>query len=175
MNRHEKEQLIASLRDSFSSSAGSLLVCYRGLSVAQIQELRSNLRKQKAVLKVAKVRLAKLALEGLEGVEGIAPFFEDQVGIVFVREEAAPVAKALVEFRKKFEQFTILGGYAYESILDGKRIEDIAALPLREVLAAQLCGVLNAPAAALVRTLNGATMRLLCVLKKAAEKKAGSA
>ena len=163
MNRLEKEQVIKSLKDSFTASQASFLVGYKGLTVREVQDLRRKLREQDGVLKVTKARLMRLAAEGVGGAQDLTPYFKEQIGVVFAQKEIAPIAKILVSFAKD-HKLNVIAGSAERELLDNKAIIFMATLPSREVLLAQLCGVLMAPVASLARVVNG--------IKEQAEKKA---
>jgi large subunit ribosomal protein L10 len=154
MNREQKETVIQELKNNFSSSEASFLVAYKGLSVAQVQALRRKLRAQGSEFKVVKARLMKRAAEGVEGIKELSPFFKNQVALVFANKEVAPVAKTLVDFSKEFNALTLVVGCAEKHLMSVDEIKMLASLPSREVLLAQLCGVLQAPMASLARVVN---------------------
>ncbi len=164
MNRHEKEQVIKYLKDSFTASPASFLVEYKGLTVSELQALRRQLRDQGGVIKVTKARLMKRAAEGVAGAQELSPYFKEQIAVVFAQKEIAPVAKTLVNFAKGNKGLIIVVGSAEQEFLDGNAIKFMASLPPREILLAQLCGVLMAPVASLARVVNS--------IKEEAEKKA---
>ena len=87
MNRQQKESVVESLRKSFTQSNISFLVGYRGLTVAQMQVLRNDLRKCGGTMRVTKARLMKRAVEGVEGAQEMGPYFRDQVALVFSSDE----------------------------------------------------------------------------------------
>jgi large subunit ribosomal protein L10 len=153
MNRSEKEHVVTSLKSQFSASEASFVIQYKGLTVAQLQELRKKLRAQGGTMQVAKARLIKRAVADLP-VQELSSHCREQVALVFSKTEAAPVAKTLAEFAKEHKALSIVSGFAERKILDNKTINFLATLPSREVLLAQLCGVLKGPMAALARVLN---------------------
>lgn len=171
MNRQQKEHVVESLRNSFTQSNASILVGYRGLSVAQLQSLRKGLRQHGGAMRVTKTRLMKLAVQGLEGAQDMAPYFKDQVALVFSDEEPSAVAKALHSFSKENGSLSIVAGCLDERLLDANAVVTIASLPSKEVLIAKLLGTLQAPSQKLAFVLNMQILRLLWVLKKVAEQK----
>lgn len=152
MNRQEKEQVIKSLKNEFAESQASFLVGYKGLTVAQVQALRRKLRSQGGEFKVVKARLMKRAAEGVVGAQELEPYFKNQVALVFVNKEVAPIAKTLVDFSKENTALMIVVGCADKQLMEAGDIKLLASLPSREVLLAQLCGVLMAPIATMART-----------------------
>jgi len=171
MNREEKAEVIASLKNDFTNSQGAFLVNYQGLSVEQVQNLRSNLRTEGAQFKVAKARLMKLAAEGVPEAEPMVPYFKEQVGLIFADEGVPSVAKILKKFAKKNKALEIVAGSLEQKLLDKEAVERIASLPPREVLLAQVCGTLQAPIKGLVAGLNQIPMKLLWALKELEQKK----
>jgi len=153
MNRHDKEQIVQELKTDFSSREASFLVSYKGLSVAQVQTLRRKLRAHGGEFKVAKARLMKRAAEGVTGAEELSPYFKNQIALVFANKEVTPVAKILVEFSKENNALTLVVGCADKHLIELSEIKMLASLPSREILLAQLCGVLQAPIASLARVI----------------------
>ena len=172
MNRQQKEAIVANFRDLFIQSQAAFLVNYKGLSVKDMQSLRSTLRTGGAQLKVTKARMMKIAVEGIDGIDDFNKNLKGQVGLVFVKDEAVPaVAKQLVTFAKKNESLEIDSGFFESKVLSKERIEFLAFLPSKEVLLAQVVGLMQSPIVNFVRVLNMIVIRLLLVLKQVAEKK----
>jgi large subunit ribosomal protein L10 len=171
MNRQQKSEVVELFKDSFSKNQASFLVGVQGLTVAQIQGLRKELRKQGGTLKVAKSRLMKLAVEQVAGSRDLLPFFKGQVGVVFVAKETPPVAKVLHDYAKTNQALKLVAGCMDERFIDSASIARLAQLPSREVLLAHLCGTLKAPITGLVTVMNGMTLQFLWVLKSIAEQK----
>lgn len=171
MNRQQKEQMVESLRHRFTRSNVSFLVDYRGLSVAQLQALRADLRKNGGFLQVTKARLMKRAAEGIDGAQEMVPHFKNQVALVFVKEDSPAVAKSLHTFAKENDSLKIIAGYLDSQLLDETGVVRIASLPSKEILLAQLLGTLQAPIQGFATVLNMNILRLLWVLKKVSEQK----
>lgn len=145
MNKREKELVVGVLREKFDQSNGSFVVNVKGLTVNQTQQLRSQLREQGGELKIAKVRLVKRAVDHESYGKQLGLILKDQVGIVFAHKETSPVAKVLHGFAKQNEALKLVAGCVDSEVLDSKGVVTIASLPSREVLLAQLCGLLKAP------------------------------
>ena len=171
MNREQKATLVASLKDEFAQSKASFLVNFRGLSVEQVQSLRKGLRSKGGHMKVAKARLMKLAAEDMPEAQVMLPFFKEQIGLVFAKEETTSIAKVLSDFARDNEALTIVAGSLERVLLDEAAVKRIALLPSREVLLAQLCGTLQAPITGLVIALTMVQLKLLWALKQIGEKK----
>jgi len=171
MNRQQKESVVESLRKGFTQSNGSFLVGYRGLTVAQMQTLRNDLRGCGGVMCVAKARLMRRAVEDVAGVQDMAPYFRDQVALVFSSDESSAVAKAIHVFSKKNKALAIVAGCLDKKLLDRQAVVYMASLPSKEVLLVKLLVALQAPTRGLAVVLNMQMLRLLWVLKQVAEKK----
>jgi large subunit ribosomal protein L10 len=170
MNREQKAVVIESLKDDFSKSQASFVIEYKGLTVKQLQSLRKELGSHKGTFRVAKARLIKCAVDGMSGVSDLSPYFKEQVGVVFVNNEAPQVAKVLQDFSKKNEALKLIAGYFDAQIVSSDTIGRIASLPSREVLLGQICGTLQAPITKLAIVLNMQMVRLVVVLKQIQEK-----
>lgn len=151
MNRQEKEQLVQTLKQEFKSCEASFLVDYKGLTVAQLGDLRKKLRAQSSDMLVAKVTLVKRAVAQDANVNVLTPFLQNQVALVFVRKnESSAVAKTICDFTQN-STLNVVAGYYDSVLLDSKAVKQFAKLPPREVLLAQVAGVLKAPIAKFAR------------------------
>ena len=170
MNRQEKALAIDALKEGFSQAQSAFLVNYKGMTVKQLQQLRRSLQGQGSKLKVTKARLMRIAAEG-SIIEPLIPYFKEQIGVVLASKDTAAVAKTLSDFAKNNEALGLVAGCYEQLLLDVNAINRIGSLPPREILLAQLCGVLKAPASRLVNVLNQNVLRLLWTLNAVAEKK----
>ncbi len=145
MKKQQKQATIESLEARFSKSQAAFLVNCQGLSVLQLKTLRFALDDKGGSLKVAKNRLAKLALKNVSDCQGLSPLLVGQLAYVFSEGEITSVAKVLVDFAKNNAKLKVVAGCSESKIYDAKSVVLLAALPSREVLLSQLCGVLNTP------------------------------
>lgn len=145
MNRQEKTQLVTALKDQFSNSVGSILVGYKGLSVNQLQKLRRGIRQNGGSFKVTKARLMKIAAENIDTAQPLIPYFKEQVGLVFLEKQDPAVIKFLHNFSKDNEALKMVAGSLDAKLVDAATLTRLASLPSREVLLAQVCGILKAP------------------------------
>lgn len=159
MNRQQKEQVIESLKNNLHANKLSFVVDYKGLSVAKLMALRRKLQKDGAILKVAKVTFIKRAVEESPKAKALMPFLSNQIALVFSKDESPATAKALYDFSKENPQFHLLAGCLDKQIMNPDLIKAFALLPSREILLAQLCGLLKA-----------SVTKLAVVLKMASER-----
>ena len=171
MNRQQKELVVQLLKERFAASPASFVIGYRGLSVDQMQKLRSKLREKGGVLKVAKARLMKRAIGDLGGSHELEPYLKDQIGLVFAEVEPPTVARVLRDYGKENEALQLIVGRLDDALIDSTGIVRIASLPSKEVQLAILAGTLKAPITSFVVVLKMTLMQLLFALKSIADKK----
>jgi large subunit ribosomal protein L10 len=143
MARAEKVVAVAELTERFNSSSGAVLAEYRGLTVAQLAELRRSLGEQ-ATFSVVKNTLTKLAVAQAGLADELDGLLTGPSAIAFVRGDVVEAAKGLRDFAKTYPALVIKGG-----VVDGKsvtpaEIERLADLESREVLLAMLAGAMKA-------------------------------
>ncbi|MBD3273237.1 50S ribosomal protein L10 [Candidatus Dependentiae bacterium] len=170
MNRQQKEAVVKNINEQLKESNASFLIDYKGLSVAQLEDLRGDLRQVDGSFKVTKARLMKIAAQNIEGIDSFKEDFKDQVGLVFVKGEVPSVAKKLVEFSKENEQLDIVSGFFESKTISKEQISYLASIPSREVLLAQLAGTIQAPISTFARLLNQMIVRLVYVLDQVSKK-----
>lgn len=174
MGRAEKSTSIAEFREKLSGVRGAVVTDFRGLSVADITELRSLLRKSEVEYKVVKNTLARLAVKDT-GLEGLAAYFEGPTAIAISRKDAVAASKVLTTWGKSRPTFTIKGGVVEGRVVGSAEIAELAAVPPREVLLARMAGALQAPITGLVRVLAVHLLGLACALDQVRQKKEGAA
>ena len=169
MDRQEKEALVAQLGEEISEAESIFAIDYRGISVSQSAELRGKLREADASFRVVKNRLTKLAA-AKAGVAELEPMLEGPTALTFVRGDTAMAAKAITTFNREYEVLTYKGGLMGEMLLDEDRFKEIAKLPSRDALNAQLAGIVASPIVTLTRGLGSMVQGLAIQLAQIAEK-----
>jgi len=143
----------------------------QGMTFEAVQQLRRELYAKQGSIKVAKNTLLKRATSDMDGLNELAPYFKEQVAVIFAKTEAPAIAKILAETAKKQAHLKLRAGALDARVISAEQIEFLAALPSREVLLAQLCGTLNAPLQQTVSLLNQLIVRLLYVVQEIERKK----
>ena len=168
ISREKKEQLISWYTDLFSRTRAAILTDYRGLTVADISQLRNKLRETQSEYHVTKNRLVKLALKeaGLPVPENL---LEGPTATGFCFEEVPAVAKVLVDYSKESKTLVIKGGLLGDRIISADQVTALAELPPREVLLAHVLGTIQSPASGVARALAGSMRSILYVLKARVE------
>ena len=147
---------------------------YRGLTFAEVTELRGRLRKADATLKVVKNTLAKIAATEAE-VEGLTELLQGPTAIAYCHGDPVKVAKVLQDFIKEKKKTSLRGGKLDRSVLGPSELERLATLPGREQLIAQVVGGIASPLAGLVNVLNGPIRGLVVALNQVQQQKASAA
>ena len=142
MAKADKATAVADIAEQFTGSTATLITEYRGLTVANLAELRRSLAAS-ATYTVAKNTLIKRAASEA-GVEGLDELFVGPTAIAFVRGEPVDAAKAIKTFAKEHQALVIKGGYMDGQRLSVAEVERIADLESREVLLAKLAGAMKA-------------------------------
>ncbi|GAB1582247.1 50S ribosomal protein L10 [Phyllobacterium phragmitis] len=144
MDKAEKREFVAWLNGVFKESGSVVVAHYTGLTVAQMNDLRSRMRDAGGTVKVAKNRLAKIALQGTES-ESIGDLFTGQT-LVAYSTDPITAPKVAVEFAKGNDKLVILGGAMGSTALNADGVKSLASLPSLDELRAKLVGMIQTPA-----------------------------
>ncbi|MEK4630368.1 MAG: 50S ribosomal protein L10 [Solibacillus sp.] len=139
-----KSVQVQEIAAKFEAAASVVVVDYRGLTVAQVTELRKQLREAGVEFKVYKNTLTRRASE-IAGVEGINEFLTGPNAVAFSNEDVVAPAKIINEFAKKNEALEIKAGIIEGTIASVEDVKALAELPSREGLLSMLLSVLQAP------------------------------
>ncbi len=170
MNRDQKGAVIEEIAGQIEQSSAVFAVDYRGITVAQAAELRARLREGDASFRVVKNSLTERAAERAGAAE-LKQLLVGPTAMAFVRGDAALAAKALAEFGGRGTQaLTFKGGLLDGRPLSVEQLQTIARLPGRDVLHAQLVGMVAAPVTSLVRGLGSLIGGLAVALGQIAER-----
>jgi large subunit ribosomal protein L10 len=170
MNREQKAATIDALAADIQASEAIFAVDYRGITVAQVAELRSKLRDGDATFKVVKNSLTERAADQV-GTPALKDFLSGPTALTFVRGDAAMAAKAIADYARTTQLLPFKGGVMDGELLDANQIRSISKLPSREVLYGQLVGVVASPISGLVRSLGGLIGGLAVALGQVQAKK----
>jgi large subunit ribosomal protein L10 len=170
MNREQKAVAIAEIAHNIDESDAIFAVDYRGITVAQVAELRGRLREADASFKVVKNSLTERAADQV-GVETLKEYLTGPTALTFVRGDIAMAAKAVADFGRANQLLPFKGGLMDGAPLDVEQIRSLSRLPSRQALYGQLVGVVASPVSGLVRTLNALVGGLAVALGGVREKK----
>ncbi len=151
LNLQEKQAVVAEVSAQVAQAQTIVLAEYRGIAVADITKLRANARNSGVYIRVLKNTLARRAVQGTQ-FEALA---DKMVGPLVYGISADPIAAAKVvhEFARTNDKLVIKAGAYNGKMLDKAGVSALATIPSREVLLAQLLGLLQSPVSALARVL----------------------
>jgi large subunit ribosomal protein L10 len=172
VNRDQKATAVAEIAEQIKESEAVFAIDYRGITVAQVAELRGKLRESDATFRVVKNTLTERAADAADA-EALKSLLEGPTALTFVRGDAAAAAKAIADFQRSSggELLPFKGGLMNGDALDAAQITAISKLPSRQVLYGQLVGVVASPITGLARGLNGLVSGLAIALGGVLEKK----
>ena len=142
--RAEKVAVVNEVRDRMEAADGALLTEYRGLTVAELAELRRELAAAGGDYKVYKNTLVRLAVADTPR-EGVGELLTGPTAIAFVQGDVSAVAKALRDFARANPNLIVKGGVVGATVMSAADVDVLAELPSRETLLAQFAGALSAP------------------------------
>jgi large subunit ribosomal protein L10 len=153
-----KVAAVAEITNDFNESNAAVLTEYRGLTVAQLKQLRVSLGQD------TKFSVVKNTLTAIAAKEAGVDAFEGQLAgptaIAFIKGDAVAAAKSLTDFAKANKQLVIKTGLFEGKALDASEVAALAALESRELQLAKVAGILKAPMAAAARTIDALRLKL---------------
>lgn len=168
MLRAQKEAVVDDLRGVFSGAGAVVVTHYKGLTVAEMTELRRRMRESGAAFRVTKNRLARLALVDTQ-YAAIGELFTGPTAVA-LSDDPVAAPKAAVAFAKKNDKLVIIGGGLAGQVLPAEQVRALADLPSLDELRARLVGMINTPASRLVGLLQAPGGQLARALAAYAEK-----
>jgi large subunit ribosomal protein L10 len=158
VDRAAKSELVTSLNGVFANAGVVVVAHYAGLTVADMQRLRREMKAAGASVKVTKNRIAKIALEGTD-VASIGPLLKGPTVLAYSSDPiAAP--KVAVAFAKSNDKLVVLGGAMGRTALNPDGVKALATLPSLDELRAKLLGLINAPATKVAQVVNAPAAKL---------------
>lgn len=168
MERAAKKLAVDALNEVFKTTSVAVVAHYSGLTVAQMQTLRKQMKQAGASVKVSKNRLAKIALEGTD-VVSIGSLLKGPT-VIATSNDPVAAPKVAIDFAKANEKFVILGGAMGTTVLNPDGVKALASLPSLDELRGKLVGLLVAPATKLAQLSNAPAAKLARVIQAHASK-----
>jgi len=168
--KEAKVKAVEELRDKFGRCRAAILTDFRGLNVAEITELRRKLKEQSVEYKVVKNTLTSIALKDFD--YNLDEFLEGPTAIAFSYEDPVAPAKVLVDFAKTHKQLEIKAGVVEGKVADKATIDQLAKMPPKEQLLANVVGALQSPLYGIVGVLQGTLRDFVYTLQAIQDKKA---
>lgn len=168
--RQEKEKIVQQIKADLESAKVIVLTDYRGLTVAQMNDLRNILREEGIKYKVVKNTLTRFAAREA-GFNELEKYMEGPIAIAYGYDDPVVPLRVLVKFAKKNEALTLKGGVLEKMVLDEKNLRVLSDLPPREVLLSTVLGSFQSPISGLLNVMQGNLRNLAYVLQAVKEKK----
>jgi len=151
MNKEQKKNYISEITSQFENNEAVLVTHYQGLTMSQLDELRSQMREHGIIFKITKNRITKLALEKTK-CKDLANLFTGPTAVAF-GNDAILSARILSKFAKNNENLKLLGGIMGSDVLDQAGVQNVANLPTLDEARANIVGILATPASKFVSIL----------------------
>lgn len=174
MHRRDKEAFVEEVARLLADAEVMYVSDYRGLTVAEMTELRNALRPSGASLRVLKNTLTRRAAEKA-GRQELLELLNGPTAIAFCHDDPVAPAKAMMEFARKRDAFKVRGGVLQGKLIGVADVRALATLPPRDVLIGQVVGTMAAPISGLVTVLNATIGGLVRSLQQIADQKAAAA
>lgn len=168
MRKPEKSALVEQLAANFGRASIALVSEYKGVKAGESDDMRRRIRAANGEFRVAKNTLLLRAIKDTR-YAALAPSLEGPIGLILSYADPVELAKTVSSFKELGERFKVLGGVLDGKAITAEEVNALASLPPREVVFAQLLGLLQAPATRLARLLNepGSSLaRLLGAIEK---------
>jgi large subunit ribosomal protein L10 len=168
VERAAKKDAVEQLNAVFKTTSIAIVAHYSGLTVAQMQKLRVQMKQAGASVKVSKNRLTKIALVGTD-LDGIRPLLKGPT-VIAISKDPVAAPKVAIEFARTNEKFVILGGSMGKTVLNIDSVKALASLPSLDELRGKIVGLLVAPATKLAQLSNAPAAKLARVIQAYASK-----
>ncbi len=172
LTRTQKETLVEQYSTGFAEAPHAFLLDFKGVSVTQATELRTQIRESGGSYEVVKNTLARIAAEGKPLAE-LDEHFQGPTAVAYTDDDPVGLAKALTDFAKTVPAIEFKGGLLDSQAVAAEAIQDIAKMPSREELIAKLLFLLQSPVTRFVRGLSAISRDFVVVLDQIAQKKEG--
>ena len=171
MSTEAKIQAVQEISESLRGAQSVVLAEFKGLTVAQSQRLRADLRKQGVTFHVVKNTLLRRAAQDV-GIAGLDPYLTGPTALAVSREDLVAPARVLAAFQRANKELTIKAGVLTGKVIDAAEVRSLAGLPSREVLLARVAGGMQAPLYAIVSVLSAPLRNLAYGLDALAKQRA---
>lgn len=168
-----KTAAVTAIKDRLTESDGVILADYRGLTVKEMQELRSKVRDAGGEVKIYKNRLTIIALREL-AMPTMDEHLAGPTAFVFISDDPVGPAKAMADFAKEHDALKVKAAYLENEVVDASAVKAIAALPSRDELVAQFMGKLLNPVRGFMSMANAPAGALTRAMKAVADQKAAA-
>ncbi len=170
MIRVEKVKRVQEIKDGIEKAKAFYLCDFTGLTVAEVSQLRRNIREKGGLLKVVKNTALHYALKE-KGISGFDPYLAGPTAVLYAFEDEIEPLKVAYDYSKEISKLSFKAGWLEGKLYGAKDVEVIATLPGKQDLRAKLVGTLNAPIYKLVMALNWPLQSLVSTLEQIRKQK----
>lgn len=172
MNKNEKNEIISEVKDMINKSAAVYLTDYSGITVADINNIRNEFRKEGVEYKVYKNTLFKRALDESGKFEKLSGHLTGMTGFAFSNDNPTAPAKIIKKYFDASQKLSLKACYIENQYYEGKNLNILANLPTKREIIAGILGSLDSPAAGIVGAINAVFRDLVSVVDEISKKQA---
>jgi large subunit ribosomal protein L10 len=172
MNKDEKTEIISEVKEMIQNSSAIYLTDYSGITVADINTIRNEFRKEGVRYKVIKNTLFKRALEEAGKYDKLAEHLIGMTGYAFASDNPVAPAKIIKKYNDASQKLSLKACYIENQYYDGKKLNEIASLPSKNDIIAGILGSISSPASGIVGTINAVISNLVSVIDQISKKAA---
>lgn len=165
MARPDKVKKVTDITDKLSSAVGVYLADYKGLTVAQISDLRNKLREAKIEFRVVKNTLARKSVDQA-GLKDLMPYLTGPTAMAFCLADPIAGAKILADYQKQNEKLQLKACVFEDQVYDKNYIDQISKLPPTEQVQAQALGIISTPLRNMVGVLTNLLSSVVIVINE---------
>jgi large subunit ribosomal protein L10 len=169
MLRPEKEKEVEGLKEKFANAKGIVLADFTGLTVDEANKLRSKCREAEVEYKVVKNTLARLATRRAD-IADLETYFEGPVAVALSDADSTAPPRVIADFRQEFPKLVFKAGYLEGRVYPAEDLREIAMLPPREGILAQVIGAMQAPMGQIIWSVEGILRNVISILDQASKK-----
>ncbi len=170
MKREEKSKIVEEISEKISKSKGLVLADFTRMTVAEVNELRRELKSAGVDYKVVKNTLLKIAMQNVGGYDGLFKYLEGPTAVAFSYDDPITPVRLIKKVKSKIDKPSVKAIFIEGQVYDGSRIDELANLPSKSDIIAGIIGSVIAPASGIVWALNAVLSELVLVIDAIAKK-----
>ncbi|CUS85039.1 50S ribosomal protein L10 [Candidatus Kryptonium thompsonii] len=170
MKKEEKSKIIEEISEKISKSKGLVLADFTRMTVAEVNELRRELKGAGVDYKVVKNTLLKIAMQNVGGYDGLFKYLEGPTAVAFGYDDPITPVRLIKKIKGKIEKPSVKAIFIEGQVYDGSKLDELANLPSKSDIIAGIIGSVIAPASGIVWALNAVLSELVLVIDAIAKK-----
>lgn len=170
MKREEKAKVVSEIAEKISKAKGLVLADFTRMTVAEVNELRKELKSAGVDYKVVKNTLLRIAMQNVGGYDGLIKYLEGPTAVAFGYDDPITPVRLIKKVKSKIEKPSVKAIFIEGQVYDGSKLDELANLPSKSDIMAGIIGSIFAPASGIVFTLNAVLSELVLVIDAIAKK-----